>query len=58
MHKYSNVDFISLDEQQIKSPKGPINILLTKKEDEQRKYSLIIQDGEIICSSHCKLKDR
>ena len=46
MHKYSNVDIISLDDQQFKNSKGTSNVLLTKKEDEQKKYSLIVQDGE------------
>jgi histone-arginine methyltransferase CARM1 len=45
MHKYSNVSVILLDDQQIKLSKGTNNVLLTKKEDEQNKYSLMIQDG-------------
>jgi hypothetical protein len=48
MHKYSDVDIISLDDQQIKSRKGTTNVLLIKKEDEQKKYSLIVQDGKIV----------
>jgi hypothetical protein len=47
MHKYSNVSIILLDDQQIKISKGTNNVLLTKKEDEQNKYSLMIQDGKI-----------
>jgi hypothetical protein len=57
MHKYSNVHIISLDDQQIKNSKGPNNILLTKKEDEQKKYSLIVQDGEIVCFANYNLKN-
>lgn len=45
MHKYSNVDVISLHDQQLKSSKGPANGLIIKKEDEQKQYSLIVQDG-------------
>jgi hypothetical protein len=48
MHKYTGVDIISLDDQQIKSQKGTTNILLIKKDDEQKTYSLIVQDGEIV----------
>lgn len=46
MHKYSNVDVISLHDQQLKSSKGPANGLIIKKEDEQKQYSLIVQDGK------------
>jgi hypothetical protein len=49
MHKYSGVDIIFLDDQQIKSSKGTTYVLLIKKDDEQKTYSLIIQDGEIVC---------
>jgi len=48
MHKYTGVDIISLDDQQIKSQKGTTNVLLIKKDDEQKTYSLIVQDGEIV----------
>jgi hypothetical protein len=57
MHKYTGVDIISLDDQQIKSQKGTTNILLIKKDDEQKKYSLIVQEGEIVCFFHWKVKD-
>lgn len=46
MHKYSGVDVISLDNQQIKTSNGTTNTLLVKKEDEQKKYSIVINDGE------------
>jgi len=49
MHKYTGVDIISLNDQQIKNEKGTTNILLIKKDDQQKKYSLIFQDGEIVC---------
>ena len=46
MHKYSGVDVISLDNQQIKSSNATTNTLLVKKEDEQKKYSIVINNGE------------
>ena len=54
MHKYTGVDVISLDDQQIKSEKGTTNVLLIKKDDEQKKFSLIVQDGEIVIYSKIK----
>jgi hypothetical protein len=47
MHKYSGVDVICLDDQQIKSSKGTTNILEIKKDDEQKNYCIIIKNGEI-----------
>jgi hypothetical protein len=49
MHKYSGVDVIPLDNQQIKSSNGRTNVLSIKKEDEQKKYSIVIKDGERFC---------
>ncbi|CAF1282644.1 unnamed protein product [Adineta steineri] len=48
MHKYSDVDVICLDDQQIKSSKGTKHILEIKKEDQQRKYFIVIKDGTSI----------
>jgi hypothetical protein len=47
MNKYSGVDVICLDDQQIKSSKGTTNILEIKKDDEQKNYCIIIKNGEI-----------
>jgi hypothetical protein len=57
MHKYSDVDIISLDDQQIKNEKGRKNVVLIKKDDEQKKYLLIVQDGEILGYYFEKKKD-
>ena len=48
MHKYLNIELISLDDLQIKSSKGTSTVVLTKKEDEPKKYSLIVQTGLIL----------
>ena len=49
MHKYLNIELISLDDLQIKSSKGTSNnVVLTKKENEHKKYSLLVQTGLII----------
>lgn len=48
MYKYTGVDIISLDDQQIKYEKGSSNILSIKKDDQQKKYLLILQDGKIM----------
>lgn len=47
MQKYLNIELISLDDLQIKSSKGT-TLVLTKKENEQKKYSLIVQTGLIL----------
>lgn len=48
MNKYTGVDIISLDDQKIISQKNSTNILSIKKDDDQqKKYSLILQNGKI-----------
>jgi hypothetical protein len=49
MHEYSGVDVLSLDDQQIKVKKGTTTISSIKKDDEQKKYSILVKDGEIFC---------
>jgi len=45
MHKYSNVEVISLGAQQANNSKGTTTNLVIKKEDTQKQYSLLVQDG-------------
>lgn len=48
MHKFCNVDVISLGDQQIKGSSGTKHDIVIKQENEQKKYSLTVHDGNPI----------
>ncbi|CAF3812629.1 unnamed protein product [Rotaria magnacalcarata] len=48
MHQYSSVDVTALDDQQVKSEKVTVNLLLAKENAEQKKYALTVKDGSSI----------
>ncbi|UJR24979.1 hypothetical protein I4U23_006342 [Adineta vaga] len=45
MHQYLGVDVTFLNDEQIKCSKGALNSLEIKKDDEQKKYCVIIKNG-------------
>ncbi|CAF2040224.1 unnamed protein product [Rotaria magnacalcarata] len=48
MHQYSSVDVTALDDQEVKSEKVTVNLLLVKENAEQKKYALTVKDGSSI----------
>lgn len=48
MHQYSNVDAVTLNDQQVKNEKVTIDILSLQEASDKKTYAVLVKDGMVI----------